>query len=298
MRFARQFSPELATLVVVSAIFGGLVGVSIASAAYLVRASTVATELAQSTARVKFLEGLVEEGTRFGGLEVVPSLVVAEASLPETTQVAESSIKDQVIPPKLQSEANVSSPQVLPSPSPDIPAQAEAPTRALVTPDKEASAAAKPAPIAAKVPVPARPVAKPQQPSAPNRAQTAPPEKMSVASPASVVNSSPAPAGHSAVEAPVPAVSPERRQEGTVVTDDRYRVSAGEIKATLENGRVEGVSAQKAGVSRIGPGLVRMASGREVRVGEVFPSGERLLQVDPANNRLVTSDRQILLFFQ
>lgn len=61
--------------------------------------------------------------------------------------------------------------------------------------------------------------------------------------------------------------------------------------------RIEGVPASKAQVSKITAEGVQLSSGRLVRVGERFTSGERLLKVDPENNRFVTNERQLLIFF-
>lgn len=79
--------------------------------------------------------------------------------------------------------------------------------------------------------------------------------------------------------APVEAVSPE------------------EVAAAVRASRVEGVSAEKAKVARLSKEGVHLSSGRLVRVGERFGSGEKLLEVDPQNSRVVTSERQLLLFF-
>lgn len=74
-------------------------------------------------------------------------------------------------------------------------------------------------------------------------------------------------------------------------------VPSEEIAAAVAGSKVEGVSAEKARVERLTAEGVYLRSGKLVRPGERFSSGEMLLQVDPANNRIVTSDRQLLLFF-
>ncbi|HWS26857.1 MAG TPA: hypothetical protein VN259_09855 [Xanthomonadales bacterium] len=70
-----------------------------------------------------------------------------------------------------------------------------------------------------------------------------------------------------------------------------------EIAAVIKGGRIEGVSADKAGVERLGPTSVHLRGGRVIKVGALFPSGERLLAVDPENGRVITNQRQILMFF-
>jgi hypothetical protein len=62
--------------------------------------------------------------------------------------------------------------------------------------------------------------------------------------------------------------------------------------------RLEGVSSERAGVLRIERDGVVLKNGSVVRPGERFPSGEKLLQVDPENARVITNERQMLLFNQ
>ncbi|MEJ8837688.1 hypothetical protein [Ramlibacter sp. AN1133] len=73
---------------------------------------------------------------------------------------------------------------------------------------------------------------------------------------------------------------------------------SGEELVLAMKARIEGAPAQKAGVKSLEKGAVVLLNGGTVRVGQVFPSGEKLLQVDPENNRVVTTKRQMLLFFQ
>jgi len=71
----------------------------------------------------------------------------------------------------------------------------------------------------------------------------------------------------------------------------------GEVAAAVKNLKIEGVSADKAGVERLTVSGVYLRGGKVVRVGGVFPSGERLLAVEPENGRVITNQRQILMFF-
>lgn len=72
---------------------------------------------------------------------------------------------------------------------------------------------------------------------------------------------------------------------------------SGEELLLAMKARIEGVPAEKAGVRSVEKGAVLLRNGSVVRVGQSFPSGEKLLQVDVENNRVVTSKRQMLLFF-
>jgi hypothetical protein len=53
------------------------------------------------------------------------------------------------------------------------------------------------------------------------------------------------------------------------------------------------IPAQQLGVAKIEPGVVVMISGRRVRVGETFDSGEVLREADPVKNRIVTDQRTV-----
>lgn len=61
---------------------------------------------------------------------------------------------------------------------------------------------------------------------------------------------------------------------------------------------VEGVSFTKAKVAKIERAGVVLTDGRRIGIGQPFPSGEVLLAADPDNSRIVTSQRQLLLFQQ
>jgi hypothetical protein len=53
------------------------------------------------------------------------------------------------------------------------------------------------------------------------------------------------------------------------------------------------IPAQQLGVARIEPGVVVMLSGKRVKVGETFDSGEVLREADPVKNRIVTDLRTV-----
>jgi hypothetical protein len=68
-----------------------------------------------------------------------------------------------------------------------------------------------------------------------------------------------------------------------------------ELEEALQRVRIETVATDKSGIAKLSPGTVEMRSGLIIRVGEQFPSKEKLLLVDIENARVVTSTRQILL---
>lgn len=113
-----------------------------------------------------------------------------------------------------------------------------------------------------------------------------------------VIEPKPVQAQVAAVAPPVvaPTQTPEtKKAAGTSERDVRYIVGEELFKATA-SGNVEGVSAEKAGISKLTTDAVVMRSGLSVRVGQMFPSGERLLLVDRENGRIVTNSRQLLIF--
>lgn len=76
----------------------------------------------------------------------------------------------------------------------------------------------------------------------------------------------------------------ERPVTSKVATDGRSRQT-----------RLILLPAAELGVARIEVDEVVMLSGSRVRVGETFESGETLLQVDPPRNRILTSQRHLVL---
>ena len=116
-----------------------------------------------------------------------------------------------------------------------------------------------------------------------------PPVTTVATAPAAVAASSPAAVREQAHS--VRAGVDEAAQETTAAP------TAAEVAAVVKTARIEGVSADKAGVERISAGAVHLRGGRTIKVGSSFPSGERLLAVDPENGRIITNQRQILMFF-
>lgn len=84
----------------------------------------------------------------------------------------------------------------------------------------------------------------------------------------------------------VPAKTPSYNVNDSAVVD---------VAEVEKNNKVEGVSADKIGVKQISEDGVTVRNGSQIRLGERFPSGERLLKVDPTAAKIVTDKRTILL---
>lgn len=56
--------------------------------------------------------------------------------------------------------------------------------------------------------------------------------------------------------------------------------------------------AAAVGIRALAPGMVLLANGERVLVGQQFPSGETLLSVDPGTDEVRTNKRTLLLFFK
>lgn len=68
-------------------------------------------------------------------------------------------------------------------------------------------------------------------------------------------------------------------------------------EAPLNDNELETISAFQMGIKFLFENGVLMHNGKVIRIGDFFPSGERLLKVDLDGNRVVTSERQIHLKF-
>lgn len=98
-------------------------------------------------------------------------------------------------------------------------------------------------------------------------------------------------------QGPQVPTSPRPVHSDAASADSSPAVTPEEISAAVANAKVEGVPAEKARVAKISSEGVLLSNGKLIRPGERFGSGEKLLQVDPSNNRVITSERQLLLFF-
>jgi outer membrane biosynthesis protein TonB len=162
-------------------------------------------------------------------------------------------------------------PAAQPVVEPVTPAQIQPSTVAAV---KAPAAPTPPAPAAAHQ---QRPAVTPQAPA---------PTVKPPATPAPVVAAKPA-----------PVAAPAQPQPAPVQASTAQPVTSEELAAAAKN-KIEGVSSATAGIARLTPDSVEFLSGRRVRTGELFPSGEKLLKVDPASGRIVTNQRQLLIFEQ
>lgn len=71
--------------------------------------------------------------------------------------------------------------------------------------------------------------------------------------------------------------------------------SGGAPAAAAMNSPTERVTKDEAGLAEVHAGSVTFKSGRRVNVGDSFPSGEKLISVDPALGEIVTSRRRIVI---
>lgn len=99
---------------------------------------------------------------------------------------------------------------------------------------------------------------------------------------------------------------PTRQHSGPITTDSSaLRKKPAWVGPSAEMGHstptntavLETIAASKVGVKFLFSTGVLMHNGRMIRIGDLFPSGERLIQVDLDNNRVVTSERHISLVF-
>ncbi|WP_218619063.1 hypothetical protein, partial [Pseudomonas aeruginosa] len=89
---------------------------------------------------------------------------------------------------------------------------------------------------------------------------------------------------------PKPSVSPAGGAGGQVSA-----TAPASAAAPANNAPTQRVTKDEAGLSDIESGGVTFKSGRRVAVGDSFPSGERLVSVDPAIGEIITSKRRIVL---
>ena len=260
MNFSRIISIELMAIAGVGLAAGTVLGVGATSAFYIAQASSLSADLANKTLRVRVLESLITAAPdSFGATSLL-----AQAPTPS------ASVAEVVKPAPAPDPAPVPAPRTAPGAA---PAPAPAPTQPAPQapkPKVEPTPSVKPVPVA--VGVPAKPAPAPASPPAPApvRQVAAPIQPPPVPAPVQVVAASPT---------------------------DVESVSAAEIQASTSKNPVVGVSSERLGVARVEPGGVRLRNGNFIRVGQRFSNGERLLQVDVTNNRIVTSDRQLLIFF-
>ncbi len=72
--------------------------------------------------------------------------------------------------------------------------------------------------------------------------------------------------------------------------------SADQVATARRNNPTEVVSSQQLGLQSLQPRQAVLKDGRMIAVGDVFPSGDRLLAIDLDNKQLITDRRTIILF--
>lgn len=135
-----------------------------------------------------------------------------------------------------------------------------------------------------------------------------PAAKLASSTPTPHAHEAPAPKAPGPAAAPLPAATPTPAAaavaaaagspaQNSVASPVGSPVSGEELIEAMRNPRTEGMPADKVGVRALERDAVTLRNGTTIRVGSSFPSGERLLLVDPENARVVTNQRQLLLFF-
>lgn len=158
-------------------------------------------------------------------------------------------------------------------PAPSVTPQAAAPI---------AATQAKPPAVAPTVTLP-----KPAQPPAQVKPAPTPPQQ-----PPQPSKPVPAPAQPAVQAKPIAAPA---QPAPAVPQGETSPVTADEIKRAMANNRIEGISSEKANIVKLSQDVIEFKSGRKVRKGEKFPSGEKLLGVDPTSGRIITDQRQLLI---
>lgn len=90
------------------------------------------------------------------------------------------------------------------------------------------------------------------------------------------------------------AARPPPVAEGATRAEPVVRL-AQPVPAAGTNAPTERVTKDEAGVAEIQANGVTFKSGRRVAVGDSFPSGEKLISVDPAIGEIITSKRRIVI---
>lgn len=73
-------------------------------------------------------------------------------------------------------------------------------------------------------------------------------------------------------------------------------VTAEMVESARKSNKLEGVGGAKLGVAKVNARDVSLLNGGSIRIGERFPSGERLLALDPENGQIITDKRTLLVF--
>lgn len=151
-------------------------------------------------------------------------------------------------------------------------------------------------PVQAQTQLPAQP-ATPQPQVAPKPPAAAPAQPAKPAPPPPQTPQKPVQPAQPAKPAPAAAAPQPALSIVPITTPQppKPAVTGEELVNALKNKKIEAVTPKKANIDSITQDRVTFASGTVIRVGEKFPSGEKLIMVDPSTNKIVTDQRQILL---
>ncbi len=270
MQHQRKYSPQIIAIVTAAIALGAAAGAGASTALYIARSSDLSAQLANATSRVMVLESLLQVAS--------DSPAAADLQQPNPAPTGHAAAADEAFAAVL--------------PAPDLPSATQ-----------QATASAAPAPTV-------EPASKPAAAERTHRAQTAPstkhqvdedPRRRDVAAKPSQIAPSKAETKAAAVT-PAQAPAPGATTTSGVVpvptpVPAAVPVSQEDVARATARNPVVGVNADKLGVTKLSAAGVQLRSGATIKIGDHFASGERLLSVDPVNNRIVTSARQVLVFF-
>lgn len=270
MQHQRKFSPQIIAIVTAAIALGAAAGAGASTALYITRSSDLSAKLANATSRVMVLESLLQVAS--------DSPAAADLQHPHPAPSAHAAAADDAFAAAL--------------PAPDLPSATQL-TATSAAPAPTVEVASKPA-VAERT----------------HRAETAPatkrqvdedPRRREAAAKPTQIASSKAETKAAAVS-PTPAPAPETTTTSSVAASPTpvpaaVPVSQEDVARATARNPVVGVNADKLGVAKLTAAGVQLRSGATIKIGDHFASGERLLSVDPVNNRIVTSARQVLVFF-
>jgi hypothetical protein len=95
---------------------------------------------------------------------------------------------------------------------------------------------------------------------------------------------------------PVAAAGASVAIASPITAPDTILVTADMVSAAKKTNKIEGVDGAKLGVLKVNATDVSLKNGGRIKIGDRFPSGERLLSLDPENEQIVTDKRTILVF--
>ena len=212
--------------------------------------------------------------------------------VPKADPVAQGGLLDQ--PPLVSEPMGVVPPSQQTVPVPAVASVATTPSGAgnLVTAKTTGPVSAFPAVLAPVKTSPSSTVFANAIPIPPNGAS-------SIVPPKAASNTSP----HSAsVDATVVSALPVVAATPTTVTAAAATPAVAATQAavvlpvSLSDKPIEAASSKALGIVKIDTRLVTLKSGGVIRPGELFPSGEKLIDADPASGRIVTDKRVVVVF--